>query len=138
MSQRCFSTLRFSARQRIVPFGVPIKCSSVVLSRPSQMPLSHDDSNLLPMCAQTWSHAPIRFLEGCISGLGPATHTLILLFGRLVALDIHSAITIVRHATRPATDLDRQVDLSFSFLGALRVHAPAERLGRVRTRGCRR
>ena len=31
----------------IVPLGVPIKCSSVFLSRPSQTPSSHADSNLL-------------------------------------------------------------------------------------------
>ena len=47
VSQRRLSTLRFNARQRTMPFGVPIKCSSVLLSRPSQMPSSHADSSLL-------------------------------------------------------------------------------------------
>ena len=46
-SQRRLSTRRFSARLRTMPFGVPIKCSSVLLSRPSQMPSSHADSSLL-------------------------------------------------------------------------------------------
>ena len=36
--QRRLSTLRFSVRPRTMPFGVPIKCSSVLLSRTSQMP----------------------------------------------------------------------------------------------------
>ena len=47
VSQRRLSTLRFSARLRAIPFDVPIKCSSVLLSRPSQVPLSHADSRLL-------------------------------------------------------------------------------------------
>ena len=47
VSQRRLSTLRFNARLRTMPFGVPIKCSSVLLSRPSQMPSSHADSSLL-------------------------------------------------------------------------------------------
>ena len=46
-SQRRLSTLRFNARLRTMPFGVPIKRSSVLLSRPSQMPSSHADSSLL-------------------------------------------------------------------------------------------
>ena len=46
-SQRRLSTLRFRARLRTMPFGVPIKCSSVFLSRPSQIPSSHADSSLL-------------------------------------------------------------------------------------------
>ena len=46
-SQRRLSTLRFNARLRTMPFGVPIKCSSVLLSRPSQMPSSHADSSVL-------------------------------------------------------------------------------------------
>ena len=47
VSQRRLSTRRFNARLRTTPFGVPIKCSSVLLSRPSQMPSSHADSSLL-------------------------------------------------------------------------------------------
>ena len=47
VSQRRLSTLRFNARLRTMPFGVPMKCSSVLLLRPSQTPSSHDDSNLL-------------------------------------------------------------------------------------------
>ena len=46
-SQRRFSTLLFNARLRTMPFGVPIKCSSVMLSRLSQMPSSHADSSVL-------------------------------------------------------------------------------------------
>ena len=46
-SQRRLSTLRFNARLRTMPFGVPIKCSSVLLSRPSQKRSSHVDSSLL-------------------------------------------------------------------------------------------
>ena len=47
VSQRRLSTRRFNARLRTMPFGVPIKCSSVLLSRPSHMPSSHADSSLL-------------------------------------------------------------------------------------------
>ena len=47
VSQRRLSTLRFNARLRPLPFGVPIKCSLVLPSRPNQTPSSHADSNLL-------------------------------------------------------------------------------------------
>ena len=46
-SQRRLSTLRLNARLRTMPLGVPIKCSSVLLSRPGQMPSRHADSSLL-------------------------------------------------------------------------------------------
>ena len=46
VSQRLFSTRRFSARLRTSPFGVPIRCSSVLESRPNQIPSNQADSNL--------------------------------------------------------------------------------------------
>ena len=53
ISQRRFSTVRFNARLRTMPVSVPIKWSSVLLSRPSQTPSRHADSNL-------WTSAPGR------------------------------------------------------------------------------
>ena len=45
VSQCRLSNLRFNARLRTMPFGIPIKCSSVLLSRPSQTPSSHVDTS---------------------------------------------------------------------------------------------
>ena len=47
VSQRRLSVLRFNARLRTMPLGVPIKCSAVLLSRPSQMRSNHADYNML-------------------------------------------------------------------------------------------
>ena len=45
-SQRLSSTRRFSARLRTRPFGVPMRRSSVLESRPSQTPSSQAVSSL--------------------------------------------------------------------------------------------
>ena len=60
VSQRRLSTLRFSAWLRTMPFGVPIKCSSVLLSPPSQTLSSHAGSNLLTSALVVCTQLPLQ------------------------------------------------------------------------------
>ena len=64
-SQRLLSTFRLIALDLVTPVGVPMRCSSVLASLPSQMPSSHESSSLL-----TWAPGRLQITASPTATIG--------------------------------------------------------------------
>ena len=64
-SQRLLSTFRLVAVDLVTPIGAPMMCSSVLASLPSQMPSSHESSNLL-----TWAPGRLQITASPTATIG--------------------------------------------------------------------